>query len=201
MFFFNIQLHFDPGAEMKNIGRLSGAYCISSELTQFCRTDPHDHVCLTDRVGRFNFEAMINLDKTAANRENLDGVRRVAARTWAFSRWHSRGEALSFSLSLSLARRLSRFISHSAVLGVAGIFEGRGDGGGSDASYVGAIKRASKEVAEKSGGVRDWRHSTWRQAGPCRELEGATLIELQLRPIALLSVFLRERVLRSQFAK
>jgi len=38
-------------------------------------------------------------------------------------------------------------------LDVVGIFEGRGDGGG--ASYVGAIKRASKEKAEEPGGAWD----------------------------------------------
>lgn len=105
---------------------------------------------------------MINLDKTAANRESRRrGVRRVR-RVWErFRGGISRGET---SLLLPrFARSRSLFISRSTVLGVVGIFEGWGDGGGggggSDASYVGAIKRASKEEAEESGGVWDWRHS------------------------------------------
>jgi len=56
-------------------------------------------------------------------------------------------------ISSSLSLSFSRSISHSTVFGVLGIFEGRGDGGGGGgASYVDAIKRASKEEAGTTEG-------------------------------------------------
>jgi len=133
----------------------------SPELTQLCLVNPHDRFYLTsnDRVGQFNFEAMINLDKTVANRRILTAKWDACGVCKSVFAMAFREERISLLLSRSLSPlSRSRFISRSTVLGVVGIFEGWGDGS-DDASYVGAIKRASKEEAEESGGVRDWRHS------------------------------------------
>lgn len=45
----------------------------------------------------------------------------------------------------------------------------------SASSYVDTIKRGSKEGRGWSGGARDWRHSIWRQPGPCRKQRGTTI--------------------------
>jgi len=123
-----------------------------------------------------------------ANRESR---RRRETHMRAFSRWHFARRDISLPLIHSLSR--SRFISRSIVLGVVGIFEGWGDGGSSssnDASYVGAIKRASKEEAEESGGVRDWRHSM-TSSRTVQKVCGPTHIELQIREIVSLLISLQ----------